>query len=259
MPECEVFGMMSSQDLLEEQRNINERLGSLERKVDFLINLHVDKLCEDAKEVVEPTEFPIKSTGDEEEDESYENPEYKTTSKKRSIEKSTPTPAKRATNSYILHRRIQNENESEEKLLALPDFRETLAAGLMTYKNKTLPGCPIKTKSASSPRWANQSPSSQSGRTINSPSLQTDRAKKSPLSDRPYQHALKHGQKSKHPIPDLRFDQLNHFPHWLDRNSGKRFCKHCKTSQTQCICTKCNLHLCCSANKNCFVEYHKKK
>ncbi|XP_062128645.1 uncharacterized protein LOC133840693 isoform X2 [Drosophila sulfurigaster albostrigata] len=96
MPECEVFGMMSSQDLLEEQRNINERLGSLERKVDFLINLHVDKLCEDAKEVVEPTEFPIKSTGDEEEDESYENPEYKTTSKKRSIEKSTPTPAKRA-------------------------------------------------------------------------------------------------------------------------------------------------------------------
>ncbi|XP_062128643.1 uncharacterized protein LOC133840693 isoform X1 [Drosophila sulfurigaster albostrigata] len=79
MPECEVFGMMSSQDLLEEQRrtqrgmiaiderNINERLGSLERKVDFLINLHVkilarvDKLCEDAKEVVEPTEFPIKS------------------------------------------------------------------------------------------------------------------------------------------------------------------------------------------------------
>ncbi|XP_034109122.1 uncharacterized protein LOC117571192 [Drosophila albomicans] len=239
MPECEVFGMMSSQDLLEDQRrtqrgmiaiderNINERLGSLERKVDFLINLHVkilarvDKLCEDAKEVVEPTEFPIKSkeeleimdekianapdkyielfkvlfkpdgfekhicrifndemviemnfdgacsklgltnyanlnsalfeslkregftygdyrktvrsafnktknriykswtrrrqaksapapakramtpkedsaTGDEEEDESYENPEYKTTSKKRSIEKSTPKPAKRA-------------------------------------------------------------------------------------------------------------------------------------------------------------------
>lgn len=116
-----------------------------------------------------------------------------------------------ATNAYILHRRIQNENESKEKFLALPDFRETLAAGLVTYKNKNLPGRPINTKNASSPRWANQSPSSQSGRTINSPSLQTERAKQSPLSHRPFQHELKHGQKSKHPISDLRLDQLNHF------------------------------------------------
>jgi len=164
-----------------------------------------------------------------------------------------------ATNAYILHRRIQTENASKENILALPDFRETLAAGLVTYKNKNFPGRPINTKNASSPRWGNQSPSSQSGRTINSPSSHAEWAKQSPLSHRPFQHELKQGQKSKHPISDLRFDQLNHFPHWLDRNSGKRCCKHCKSSQTQCICTKCNLHLCCTANKNCFLEYHKKK
>ncbi|KAH8302386.1 hypothetical protein KR044_005901 [Drosophila immigrans] len=80
VPECDViFGMMSSQELLEDQRrmlqgtaaiderNIVERLGCLERKVDFLLNLNtkilarVDKLCETGKEVMEPTEFPIKS------------------------------------------------------------------------------------------------------------------------------------------------------------------------------------------------------
>lgn len=55
-----------------------------------------------------------------------------------------------------------------------------------------------------------------------------------------------------------QFDGYDHFPIWLDKIGAKKWCKLCKTSQTQCICTKCMQHLCCSAEKNCFFDYHKK-
>jgi len=78
----EAFGMVDGQDLIAEhqrmmyntdiaasahdQRNIVERLDSLERKVDFLLNVNskilarVDKICEDMQGGVEQiNEFPI--------------------------------------------------------------------------------------------------------------------------------------------------------------------------------------------------------
>jgi len=76
--EEEIFGLVDGQNLVAEhqrilynkevndQRSVVERLGSLERKVDFLLNLNskilarVDKICEDMKGGVEYTnEFPV--------------------------------------------------------------------------------------------------------------------------------------------------------------------------------------------------------
>ncbi|XP_062141848.1 piggyBac transposable element-derived protein 1-like [Drosophila sulfurigaster albostrigata] len=154
------------------------------------------------------------------------------------------------TNSYILYRRIQMANEAnKEKMLELPDFREAVAAGMVTYKCKNLPGRPSTYRS----------PCSQLVRAINSPSSRIEQTAQSPLSHRSPQLGLKQGKKSKHPISSLRFDQVNHFPHWFERESGKLRGKLCKKSQTQCIFPKCNLHLCCTSNKNCFLEYHTKK
>lgn len=77
-----VFGMVDSQQLVEEQQqmqrvypldegssqyhNLNDRLSSLERKVDFLLNINtkilarVDKICENMKTVKNPNDFPVK-------------------------------------------------------------------------------------------------------------------------------------------------------------------------------------------------------
>ncbi|XP_023168058.1 uncharacterized protein LOC111597518 [Drosophila hydei] len=77
-----VFGMVDSQQLVEDQQkmqrlypldmgtsqchNLNDRLSSLERKVDFLLNVNtkilarVDKICENMKTVTKPNDFPVK-------------------------------------------------------------------------------------------------------------------------------------------------------------------------------------------------------
>ncbi|XP_032589372.2 piggyBac transposable element-derived protein 3-like [Drosophila mojavensis] len=147
-----------------------------------------------------------------------------------------------ATNAYILYRRIQKQNAISDKLMELPDFRELIAEGLVAFRNKAHAGRPVSTVSLQDQ--------------MQSPSLRTDR---SPFSQspraRPSQLELKLGKKTLHPIAELRFDQVNHFPNWLDRDN-KRRCKLCKSSQTQCICEKCNLHLCCTSTKNCFKTYH---
>lgn len=144
------------------------------------------------------------------------------------------------TNAYILYRRISNnEKRNPKNDCNLPDFREEIAAGLVEFQRKPLMGRPRSeaSRSPSLHRLGQQSPSVSS-----SPPAR-----------------LKIGAKSNHPIADLRLDLQDHFPIWLSRDGGKRWCKNCKTSQTQCICKKCNLHLCCTANKNCFFDYHNKK
>ncbi|EDW70089.2 uncharacterized protein [Drosophila virilis] len=81
-PDDDIFGMVDSQDLVDEQQkmqrlypmdmgpnehhNFNDRLSSLERKVDFLLNINtkilarVDKICENMKSVTKPNDFPVK-------------------------------------------------------------------------------------------------------------------------------------------------------------------------------------------------------
>lgn len=130
-----------------------------------------------------------------------------------------------ATNAYILSRRIHAEkcmdssNSGEEEVLQLPQFREEIAAGLVVYQEK---------------------------KKIGRPSTSTPQASSS-------------SHKANHPVADTRYDGFDHFPIWLSKTGGKRFCKLCKKSQTQCFCQKCKLHLCCSNAKNCFFEYHNRK
>lgn len=78
----EIFGMVDGQQLIDEQQrlqrvyhmemgpndqqNMADRLSSLERKVDFLLNVNtkilarVDKICENMKAPTPPNDFPIK-------------------------------------------------------------------------------------------------------------------------------------------------------------------------------------------------------
>lgn len=97
-----------------------------------------------------------------------------------------------ASNAYVLYRRIKKENMSTDKLLELPEFRESIAADLVTYQSKHKCG-PFrdydrKFSSLSSQRTA------QPGWTMQSPST--------PKSSKP---SLTVGEKSKHPISDIRF------------------------------------------------------
>ncbi|XP_036346256.1 piggyBac transposable element-derived protein 3-like, partial [Rhagoletis pomonella] len=116
-----------------------------------------------------------------------------------------------ATNSFILYQRIHNErlNDSnnvsveEEKLLQLPEFREEIASGLVAYTQK---------------RASGRKPTSCPSTSLTSTSKPG---------------AISIGLKAKHPVDDVRFDEIDHFPIWLSKDGGKRKCKLCKTSQTQ--------------------------
>lgn len=144
-----------------------------------------------------------------------------------------------ATNAYILYRRMHAERFADmckdssleippvkPNLYELPEFREKIAAALVTYTEKR----PV-------------------GRPSSRPSTPT-----SPLPSDPCN--LKLGQKAKHPVDDIRFDGLYH-PVSMLENTQKRECKvkGC-TSKTQFFCKKCHLHLCVTKTKNCFNAYH---
>lgn len=146
-----------------------------------------------------------------------------------------------STNSYILYRRIYSERSNDssnisaedETLLELPQFREQIAAGLVAYSERRKVGRPSSALGRPPPTLRESSPSQLSSSGI--------------------------GKKAKHPVQDVRFDGHDHFPVWLSKEGGKKKCKLCKSSQTQCICQKCDLHLCCSYAKNCFYDYHHRK
>lgn len=136
-------------------------------------------------------------------------------------------------NAYILQKRIYSEqcNDSsvdsatveEWKPLELALFRRTLADSLMTYNSNPVRGRPSTTAAA------------------------TSENRNSPVS--------LHGQKAKHQPPEIRYDGLNHWPIFFK----KMWCKHCKKSQTNFSCSKCNLNLCLSSAKNFSREYHNKE
>lgn len=149
-----------------------------------------------------------------------------------------------ATNAYILYRRIHTEkmNDSSNipadavKPLPLPEFRENIAAGLIKISSKRAVGRPSSRPSTPTTLIGNVGPV---------------------------------GRKAIRPVEDVRYSGVNHFPIWLPKfsdasstkkNGGRQMCKNtgCK-SQTQCVCSVCNVHLCCSTTKNCFLEYHKPK
>ena len=54
----------------------------------------------------------------------------------------------------------------------------------------------------------------------------------------------------------LRFDGYNHFPKFIEAKNASR-CKDEKCKQkTYCYCSKCDVHLCLTSQRNCFNEYH---
>lgn len=144
-----------------------------------------------------------------------------------------------ATNAYILYRRIHRErmNESSDmsaedvKLLQLPQFRQQIASGLVNYTSKRGIGRPTTSR----PTTPDSRPSTPIAEEV--PGL------------------LGVGKRTVYPVADVRYDGVNHLPKFI-KNRVK--CKHCK-AQTHCVCTKCNLSLCCSQIRNCFEEYHTKK
>lgn len=59
------------------------------------------------------------------------------------------------------------------------------------------------------------------------------------------------------PTKDVRLDQIGHWPKYGSREDGRVRCKFpgCK-GITQNKCTKCNVNLCYTKDKNCFFNYH---
>ena len=53
----------------------------------------------------------------------------------------------------------------------------------------------------------------------------------------------------------LRFDGKNHLPHGFDGYRDRHRCALCK-AQTNLICMKCEVFLCCQFKRNCFIPWH---
>ena len=69
--------------------------------------------------------------------------------------------------------------------------------------------------------------------------------------------SLKRLAKVPTPIPatDVRYDNVGHWPECRD---DKRKCRLCKTGQSRVFCSKCDICLCLSNARNCFLDFHSK-
>ncbi|KAG0430632.1 hypothetical protein HPB47_022529 [Ixodes persulcatus] len=84
----------------------------------------------------------------------------------------------------------------------------------------------------------------------------TDTKKRRPASS-PGEPSRKTGRPANpHPSIDTRYDQIGRWPEFQNQ---KQRCKNCISSYMKWSCTKCNVRLCLSNNKNCFVDFHKKQ
>lgn len=57
------------------------------------------------------------------------------------------------------------------------------------------------------------------------------------------------------PIDDIRYDNLGHWPQHLN---PKKRCRECKTAYSRVGCIKCQIALCLTKDKNCFMLFHNK-
>lgn len=103
------------------------------------------------------------------------------------------------------------------KKIKLPEFREQIAYGLCNFSLTKKVGRPSTT---------------------------------------PYEPSSSIGKKCVKPPDDVKFDNTGHIPGMFDK-SGKKRCKHCKKSDTQIYCIKCQINLCLTPSKNCFLDFHK--
>lgn len=79
----------------------------------------------------------------------------------------------------------------------------------------------------------------------------------SQTNDRKFHSQTK--SKTLYPVDDSRYDRFDHWCKFLKR-SWKKMCKRtgCK-SETQAYCTKCELNLCNSSSKDCFIQFHTRR
>lgn len=57
------------------------------------------------------------------------------------------------------------------------------------------------------------------------------------------------------PVPDIRYDKVDHWP--LIKPTRNR-CRLCKDGRTDMQCSKCKVFLCLVKGRNCFTTYHQK-
>ena len=57
------------------------------------------------------------------------------------------------------------------------------------------------------------------------------------------------------PVADVWYDNVAHWPEFCKKENK---CRFCKTGTGRVYCTKCDMCLCLSNSRNCFVAYHSK-
>ncbi|XP_038153120.1 piggyBac transposable element-derived protein 3-like isoform X1 [Cyprinodon tularosa] len=140
-------------------------------------------------------------------------------------------------NAWLLYKRhCQALAMPKKEMLSMRKFQAQLASSLILMDTTlTTPkrGCPSSGSgspdAAGSPLAARKRPSSDEG-SPNCPS------KKS----------------CSHPPLDVRKDLTGHFPMKLKRGR----CRHCSKGYTNTQCSKCDVRLCFSEDRNCFWDYH---
>ena len=131
-------------------------------------------------------------------------------------------------NAWILCRRDCRERQiPQRKQLALLNFSLEVAEGLMV-QNKVVTSTP-RTGKAGRPT----------------------KRKAAECNETPLK-----GQKAFKPLPSnaLRYDQKGHWPEIRSDEKGR--CHQCQTGFPRVYCLKCDMCLCLTGEKNCFVEFH---
>lgn len=72
--------------------------------------------------------------------------------------------------------------------------------------------------------------------------------------ERDFQEKKKRSQTQPIPQFDVRTDKIAHFP--IEKNERQRCKKPLCGLKTYFYCTKCNIYLCISKKRNCFVDFH---
>lgn len=55
------------------------------------------------------------------------------------------------------------------------------------------------------------------------------------------------------PVPDVRYDLVDHFPEFGEKRGR---CRYCPDGYSYVYCRKCNIVLCLRKNNNCFYDFH---
>ena len=72
----------------------------------------------------------------------------------------------------------------------------------------------------------------------------------SPVVERPQKH---HSAAAAVPCNDIKKDQVEHFPIFIEKQQR---CRFCSKGFTKIQCSKCHINLCLIKDRNCFYQFH---